>query len=61
MCKSGDNTALNVRCSQHQTLNTENVLKSGRKMKPEQLELPLERGRNQWIIQKTNVNGKRNK
>ena len=29
-------------------------------MKPEQLELPLERGRNQWIIQKTNVNGKRN-
>ena len=39
---------------------TENFLKSGRKLKPEQLELPLERGRNQWIIQKTNVNGKRN-
>ena len=43
MYKSGDNTALNVRCSQHQALNTESFLKSGRKLKPEQLVLPLER------------------
>ena len=60
MYKSGDNTALNVRCSQHQTWNTESFLKSGRKLKPEQLELPLERGRNQWIIQNTSVKGERN-
>ena len=44
----------------HQAWNTESLLKSGRKLKPEQLESPLERGRSQWIIQNTSVKGKRN-
>ena len=35
-------------------------MKSGRKLKLEELESPLERGRNQWIIQNTRVKGKRN-
>ena len=60
MYKSRDNTALNVRCSQHQAWNTDSFLKSGRKLKPEQLESPIERGRSQWIIQNTSVKGKRN-